>query len=103
MYTTKVVASSVSRIMMFPFNEKAVTLDQLNYYDPHATTNPEKFLPILEEVNPPPYVDIVPVVYKDSNLLGAYSGPPPKTPTSTNSLMCAIFTSEQESPHPTTP
>ena len=97
MYTMKVVVSSVSRIMMFPFNEKADTLDQLNYYDPHATTNPSKFLPILEEVNPPPYVDIDMGVCKYFDLLGSYSGPPPKIPTLKAKLMYTILTYENES------
>ena len=46
MYTMKVV-SYIFCIMMFPFNRKVVTLDQLNYYDPHASSNPKIFLPIV--------------------------------------------------------
>ena len=39
MYTMKEMASLVFHITMFPFNGKVVTLSQLNYYHPHATTN----------------------------------------------------------------
>ena len=36
MYAMKAVASSMFHTMMFPFNGKLVTLDQLSYYNPHT-------------------------------------------------------------------
>ena len=62
-YTMKADVSSVFCIMIFLFNGKVVTLDQLNYYDPHASTNPENILPKVGEANPTPYVNISLDVY----------------------------------------
>ena len=76
MYSMKAAASSVFCIMMFPFNGKVVTLDQLSYYNPNASTNPKNVFPTVNETNNTSYVEINPGVYKDSDLLWAYLGPP---------------------------
>ena len=88
MYAMKVVTSLVFCIMMFPFNGKVVILDQLSYYNPHASTNLENSFPMVSETSITPYVEIVPGVYKEYDLLGAYLGPPPIIPPTTEGLMC---------------
>jgi hypothetical protein len=35
MYAMKVFSSSVFHTMMFPYNEKIVTIDQLTHYEPN--------------------------------------------------------------------
>ena len=62
MYAMKEVDSLLFCNMMFSFNGNIVTLNQLNYYEPQTTTNPKKILPIVGEVNQPPYIDVVPGV-----------------------------------------
>ena len=64
MYSMRVFSSSIVYIMVFPLNEKIVTLDQLNYYDSYATINHKNVLPTVREVNQPAYIDIGPGVYK---------------------------------------
>ena len=96
MYVMKAVVSLVLCIMMFTYNGKVITLDQLRYYNPNALANPENVLPTISETNNTPYVEIIPGVYKDSNLLGSYSGPPPIIPPLTVGLMCTLSTMEKE-------
>ena len=43
---------------------------------------------MLSEMNNKTYVEIVPGVYKEYDLLGAYLGPPPIIPPTTKGLMC---------------
>ena len=63
MYTMKAEVSLVFCIMIFLFNGKVVTLDQLNYYDPHASAYLENILPGVGGANPTPYVNISLDVY----------------------------------------
>ena len=58
MYSMNAVAPSLLHIMMFPFNGNIITLDQLSYYDPNATTNLENIPPIIGEGKTPRYVDV---------------------------------------------
>ena len=83
-----VATSSILCIMMFPFNGKVVILDQLSYYNPHASTNLENSFPTVSETRTTPYVEIIPGVYKESDLLGAYLGPLPIITPTTEGLMC---------------
>ena len=90
MNAMKAVVSSLFCIMMFPFNGNIVTLNQLSYYDPHANTNLTNVLPTVGEVNQPPYVDILPSVYKDSDLLERTQVLHLKSPPQQMAL-CALF------------
>ena len=92
MYNMKAIASLVFHIRMFPFNGKVVSLDQLSYYNPNASANPENVFPMVNEINKKPYVEIIPGVYKDFDLQRAYSGPPPIIPHPKKGLMCTMFT-----------
>jgi len=47
MYTMKVVASSVSRTMIFPHNGKIITIDQISNYEPNHSTNIDNILPLI--------------------------------------------------------
>ena len=91
----KEVDSSILCIMMFPFNRKVVTLDQLSYYNPHAYRNTDNVLPAISKENPTPYVDIIPSVYKYSHLLGAYSEPQPEIPSIPKGIMCTLYTTQK--------
>jgi len=70
----KAVASLVFCTMMFPYEGKVVTIEQLTYYEPRATTNLEKVCPTIgaSQQTTPSYTELGPGVYKDSTLLGAY-------------------------------
>ena len=72
MYTMNAICSLAFHITIFPFNGKIVTLNHLNYYYPHANTNPENILPMIGEVSQSSCVDISLGVHKYSDLLGAY-------------------------------
>jgi hypothetical protein len=47
MYAMKAVASSMLRTMMFPHNEKIVTIDQLTHYKPTHSDNIDNILPLV--------------------------------------------------------
>jgi hypothetical protein len=47
MYAMKAMASSVFRTMMFPHNEKIITIDQISHYKPNHSTNIDNILPLV--------------------------------------------------------
>ena len=100
MYSMKEFMLYVFHIMLFRFNRKVVTLNEIIYYDPHESTNPKNVLPIVGKINLTHYVEIGLGLYKYYNVLGAYLGPTPEILTSLDDLMSTIFSSKSESPHP---
>jgi hypothetical protein len=78
MYTMKVVASSVFRMMMFPHNGKIVTIDQITHYEPNHFTNIDNILPLIHTSSDAySLVDIGTGIFKEPSFLGAYHGAPP--------------------------
>jgi hypothetical protein len=78
MYAMKAVASSVFRTMMFPHNEKIITIDQVSHYEPNPSANIDNILPFVH-TNPEAYplIEMGPRIFKDPSLLGTYHGAPP--------------------------
>jgi hypothetical protein len=91
MYSMKVVASSVFRMMMFPHNRKIVTIDQLTHYEPNRSSNIDNILPlvcaILDDFL---VIDISLGIFKDPSLLGTYHGSPPLLKSSISAQVCVV-------------
>jgi hypothetical protein len=83
MYAMKVVASSMFHTMMFPHNEKIVTINQVSHYEPNPSSNIDNILPFVH-TNPDAYplIEMGPKIFKDPSLLGTYHGAPPLIHTS---------------------
>ena len=81
MYAMKAVASSVFRTIMFPHNEKIITVDQVSYYEPNPSANVDNILPLIHtNQDVYPLVEMGPGIFKDPSLLGTYHGVPPLLP-----------------------
>jgi hypothetical protein len=77
MYAMKAVASSVFRTMMFPHNEKIITIDQFSHYEPNPSTNIDNILPLIHTSHDAyPLIEMGPRIFKDPSLLGTYHGAP---------------------------
>ena len=48
MYSMQAVASSLFRVVCFPFNGKIVMIDQMSFKNPSVTTYSEASIPIIE-------------------------------------------------------
>ena len=91
MYTKKVVASSVFRTLMFPHNEKIVTIDQLTHYEPNYSTNIDNILPLFHTSSDAfSVIDMGLGIFKDPSLLGAYHGAPPLLHPSISAQVCVV-------------
>jgi hypothetical protein len=74
----KEVASSVFRTMMFPHNEKIITIDQVSHYKPNPSTNIDNILPLIHTSHDAyPLIKMGLEIFKDPSLLGTYHGTPP--------------------------
>ena len=72
------VASAVFNKMLFPHEEKIVTIDQLTYYKLTSVTSLESIISSsLDKQSPTPLTSVSLRVYKYSSLLGAFPSPPP--------------------------
>ena len=69
------VASTIFRIVQFPFQGQIVTVDQLDFITPSTITNDANNVPLL---NTPHYQDIGVGLIKYSSLMGVFpsSNPP---------------------------
>jgi hypothetical protein len=77
MYAMKAVASSVFRTMMFPYNGKIITIDQVSHYEPNPSANIDNILPLIHTSHDAyPLVEMGPGIFKDPSLLGTYHGEP---------------------------
>ena len=52
MYSMQAVASSLFRIVCFPFNGKIVTIDQMSFKNPSITTSSGALIPIIKHSQP---------------------------------------------------
>ena len=52
MYSMQEVASTVFRLMMFPYEGKIVMVDQLTYHDPQGLTTPANVIPTITTIEP---------------------------------------------------
>ena len=52
MYNMQVVASSLFRVVLFPFNGKIVTIDQMTFKNPSVTASSGASIPIVEHSQP---------------------------------------------------
>jgi hypothetical protein len=92
MYAMKAVSSSVFRTMMFPHNEKIVTIDQLTHYEPNHYTNIDNILPLVcTSSDAFSVIEIGPGVFKDPSLLGTFHGAPPLLSPSISTQVCVVF------------
>ena len=60
----KAITSLVFHIMMFPFNGNVVTLDQISYYNPNASYNPDNVFATVMDAKNTPYLEIRPGAYR---------------------------------------
>jgi hypothetical protein len=74
----KEVSSFVFRTMMFPHNEKIITIDQVSHYEPNPSANINNIIPLIH-THPETYplIEMGPGIFKDPSLLGAYHNAPP--------------------------
>jgi hypothetical protein len=73
MYAMKAAASSVFQTMMFPYNRKIITIDQVSHYEPNHSSNIDNILPhVCTSFDAYPLIDMGPSIFKDPSLLGAY-------------------------------
>jgi hypothetical protein len=78
MYAMKAMASSVFQTMIFPHNEKIITIDHVSHYEPNHSSNIDNILPLVcTSSDAYPIMDMGPKIFKDLSLLGAYHGAPP--------------------------
>jgi hypothetical protein len=78
MYAMKVVASSVFLTMMFPHNEKIVTIEQVSHYEPNPSSNIDNILPFIHtNLEAYPLIEMGPIIFKDPSFLGTYNGSSP--------------------------
>jgi hypothetical protein len=89
MYAMKAMASSVFRMMMFPHNEKIITIDQVSHYEPNPSSNVDNILPLVHtNFDAYPLIDMAPRIFKEPSLLGTYHEAPPLIHPSTQ--VCVI-------------
>jgi hypothetical protein len=89
MYAMKAIASSLFRTMMFPHNEKIITIDQVSHYGLNHFANIDNILPLVRTSSDVyPLMDMGPKIFKDPSLLGAYRGAPPLIHPSTQ--VCVV-------------
>jgi hypothetical protein len=91
MYAMKAIASSVFRTMMFPHNEKIVTIDQLTHYEPNHSANIDNILPLVH-VSPNDFsvANIGPELFQDPSMLGTCQGAPPSLNPSFSAQVCVV-------------
>jgi hypothetical protein len=78
MYAMKAVTSSIFRAMMFPHNEKIITINQVSHYEPNPSANIDNILPLIHTSHDAyPLIKMGPGIFKDPSLLGTYHGAPP--------------------------
>jgi hypothetical protein len=78
MYAMNVITSYVFQAMMFPYNGKIFTIDQLTHYEPNHFPNIYNFLPLVyTSLDSFLVINMGPRNFKDLSLLGAYHGAPP--------------------------
>jgi hypothetical protein len=78
MYAMKAVASSVYRTMMFPYNRKIITINQVSHYEPNHSSNIDNILPLVHTNSDAyPLIEMCPKIFKYRSLLGTYHGAPP--------------------------
>jgi hypothetical protein len=78
MYAMKDVASSMFCTMVFPHNEKIITIDQVSHYEPNPSSNIDNILPFIHtNLDAYPLIEMGPKIFKDPSLLGTYHGAPP--------------------------
>jgi hypothetical protein len=65
--------------MIFPHNEKIVTVDLLTHYDPQSTPNLDNNLPLIGENQEFfSYIEMSLGIFKESFILGTFKGVPPQ-------------------------
>ena len=65
MYSMRVVASTIFRLMMFPHEGNIVTVDQLTYHDLQGLTVPTNIIPTITTIKPqgiPTHANVVPAI-----------------------------------------
>jgi hypothetical protein len=91
MYAMKVITSSLFRMMMFPHNEKIITIDQLTHYEPNHSANIDNILPLVCTIlDAFMVIDMGPGIFKDPSLLGEYHGASPLLHPSISSQVCVV-------------
>jgi len=89
MYTMKVVAHSVFRIVMFPRNGKIITIKQVSHYEPNHSSNIDNILPLVHTNSGVyPLIEMLPRIFKDPSLLVTNHGVPPLIDTSAH--VCVV-------------
>ena len=64
MYSMRVVASTIFRLMMFPHEGNILMVDQLTYHDPQGLTTPMNVIPTITTIEPQgatTHANIIPV------------------------------------------
>jgi hypothetical protein len=90
-----VVASYVFRTMMFPHNEKIITINQVSHYEPKHSSNIDNILPLVRtSFDAYPLMEMGPRMFKDPSLLWAYHRAPPLIHPSTQ--VCFISSNETD-------
>jgi hypothetical protein len=97
MYAMKFVASFVFRTMMFPHNEKIVTIDQLTHYKPNHSANIDNILPLVCTI--PDSFSVIengPRIFKNPSLLTTYHGAPPLLNPSISAQLCVVSSNKTD-------
>ena len=99
MYAMSTIASSVFRIMMFPHEDRIITIDQLADSEKHPLTNTDVILPYVYTTTNglSLYQEYGPGQFKPSFILGSFVGDPPiipeASPDATGAPVCMMSTS----------
>ena len=63
--------------MMFPHNGNIITIDQVSHYEPNPSSNIDNILPFVHtNLDAYPLIEMGPIIFKDSSLIGTYHGEP---------------------------
>ena len=102
MYAMSAITSSFFRIMMFPHEDRIITVDQLTYREKRPLTNTDVILPYVDIVayGISRYQEYGPGQFKSSFVLGSFLGDPPiipkVSPDTTGAPVCMMSTSSTE-------
>lgn len=94
-YAMKAIMSLVFHIILFPFNGKIITVDQLSFCTPNYSPLPSSSVPLVGGVSDS-YVSIGTGLLKACSLMGCFPLQPPKVPQSVN--MISSIPHEQNDP-----
>ena len=102
MYAMSAIASSFFHIMMFPHEDRIITVDQLTHTEKHPLTNRDMVLPYVDTATDGllRYQEYGPGQFKPSSVLGSFLGDPPiipeVSPDATDASVCMMSTSSTE-------